>query len=137
MRSLPVLPKEPLLQKQSFAARAGRWSAQHRKKAVLGWLAFVIVAVFIGGKVGTNTIPSDQEGLRGNSKRAQQITKDAYPQTAGEQVLIQSKTQSPSDAGYRAVVKDVEHRLATQPNVKNIKSPYAKANASQISRDGH
>jgi hypothetical protein len=25
---------------RNFAARAGRWSAQHRKKAVFGWLAF-------------------------------------------------------------------------------------------------
>ena len=125
------------MQKQSFAARAGRWSAQHRRKAVLGWLAFVILAVFIGAKVGTKNIPSDQEGLSGDSKRAQEITKDAYPQTAGEQVLIQSKTQSPDAAGYRAVVKDVETRLAAQPDVKNIKSPYAKANASQVSRDGH
>jgi RND superfamily putative drug exporter len=97
----------------------------------------VILAVFIGGKVGTKNIPSDQEGLSGDSKRAQQITKDAYPKTAGEQVLIQSKTQSPNDAGYRAVVRDVETRLAAQPDVKNIKSPYAKANASQVSRDGH
>jgi uncharacterized membrane protein YdfJ with MMPL/SSD domain len=125
------------LQKQSFAARAGRWSAQHRRKAVLGWLAFVILAVFIGGKVGTKTIPSDQEGLSGDSKRAQEITKDAYPQTAGEQVFVHSATQSPRDPGFRAVVRDVEHRLAGQPDVQNIKSPYAKANASQISRDGH
>jgi uncharacterized membrane protein YdfJ with MMPL/SSD domain len=125
------------VQKQSFAARAGRWSAQHRRKAVLGWLAFVILAVFIGGKVGTNTIPSDQEGLSGDSKRAQQITKDAYPQTAGEQVLIQSKTQSPSDPRFRAAVRDVERRLARQPDVRKIESPYAKGNASQISRDGH
>ncbi len=30
----------------NFAARAGRWSAQHRKKAIFGWLAFVIVAAW-------------------------------------------------------------------------------------------
>ena len=28
----------------TFAARAGRWSAQHRKKAIWGWIAFVVVA---------------------------------------------------------------------------------------------
>ena len=27
-----------------LAARAGRWSAQHRKKAIWGWLAFVLIA---------------------------------------------------------------------------------------------
>jgi hypothetical protein len=27
----------------NLAARAGRWSAQHRRKAILGWIAFVIL----------------------------------------------------------------------------------------------
>ena len=40
----------------NIAARAGRWSAQHRKKAIVGWLLFVILAVFIGGSVGTKTL---------------------------------------------------------------------------------
>jgi RND superfamily putative drug exporter len=125
------------LQKQSFAARAGRWSAQHRRKAIIGWLTFVILAVFIGGKVGTKTIPSDQEGMSGDSKRAQELTKDAFPKAASEQVLIQSSSQGSRTPGYRAVVKDLEGRLAAQPDVKELKSPYAKGNASQISRDGH
>ena len=33
------------MQKQNLAARAGRWTAQHRKTAIFGWLAFVIVAL--------------------------------------------------------------------------------------------
>ena len=28
---------------KNLAARAGRWSAQHRKKAIFGWLTFVIL----------------------------------------------------------------------------------------------
>ncbi|MEA2128460.1 MAG: hypothetical protein QOJ85_1351, partial [Solirubrobacteraceae bacterium] len=28
------------MESQNFAARAGRWSARHRKIAVFGWLAF-------------------------------------------------------------------------------------------------
>ena len=28
---------------RNLAARAGRWSAQHRKKAIFGWLAFAVV----------------------------------------------------------------------------------------------
>ncbi|HWI32334.1 MAG TPA: hypothetical protein VNT50_12690 [Microbacterium sp.] len=36
----------------SFAARAGRWSAKNRKKAIWGWLAFVLIAVVIGNVVG-------------------------------------------------------------------------------------
>jgi uncharacterized membrane protein YdfJ with MMPL/SSD domain len=125
------------VKKQNLAARAGRWSAQHRKKAIFGWLAFVIVATLVGGNLGTKTIPSDEEGLAGDSARAQEIVKDTFPQTAGEQVFIQSKTQGPQSAGYRAAVKDVEQRLAAVKDVTNIQSPYAKENAGQISRDGH
>jgi RND superfamily putative drug exporter len=123
--------------KQNLAARAGRWSAQHRRKAVLGWLAFVILAVFIGGHIGTKTIASDDEGLAGDSGRAHQIIKDTFPQSAGEQVFIHSRSQGPNDAGFRAAVRDVEQRLAAQKDVTNIKSPYAKQNVAQISRDGH
>src|SRR5206468_4026698 len=43
----PQCPTAPL------AARAGRWSVRHRKTAILGWLAFVIVAFAIGNVVGT------------------------------------------------------------------------------------
>jgi uncharacterized membrane protein YdfJ with MMPL/SSD domain len=122
--------------KQNFAARAGRWSAQHRKKAIFGWLAFVIVATLVGGNIGTKTIPSDEDGVVGDAARSQQIVKHAFPQTAGEQVFIQSKSQSPSDPGFKAAVRDVEHRLAAQKDVTNIQSPYAADNVAQISRDG-
>jgi uncharacterized membrane protein YdfJ with MMPL/SSD domain len=125
------------VQKQNLAARAGRWSAQHRKKAVFGWLAFVIAAVFIGGQIGTKTIPSDEEGLVGESARSAEIVKDSFPQTAGEQVLIQSKTASPKDPAFKAAVADVEKGLAAQKDVTNLQSPYAKGNVGQISRDGH
>jgi RND superfamily putative drug exporter len=36
-----------------LAARAGRWSAANRKKAIFGWLAFVLVALFAGMSSGT------------------------------------------------------------------------------------
>src|SRR5215203_4515096 len=127
----------PPVQKQNLAARAGQWSAQHRKKAVFGWLAFVIAAVFIGGQIGTKTIPSDEEGLVGDAARSAEIVKDSFPQTAGEQVLIQSKTASPKDPAFKAAVADVEQGLAAQKDVTNLESPYAKGNVGQISRDGH
>ena len=40
----------------NLAARAGRWSAQHRRKAILGWLVFVVLAVAVGGALGTKTL---------------------------------------------------------------------------------
>jgi RND superfamily putative drug exporter len=44
----------------TFAARAGRWSARHRKTAIFGWLAFVIVSIAIGSAVGIQS-PKDDD----------------------------------------------------------------------------
>ena len=43
----------------TFAARAGRWSARHRKTAIFGWLGFVIVSLVIGSAVGTKSPTED------------------------------------------------------------------------------
>ena len=37
---------------ENFTARAARWSAAHRKAAIGGWLAFVVVAFLIGVRPG-------------------------------------------------------------------------------------
>ena len=77
-------------EKRNLAARAGRWSTQHRKKAIIGWLVFVVLAVFVGGSFGTNTLKDDQSGV-GESGRLDKITAKAFPDEASESVLIQSR----------------------------------------------
>ena len=79
---------------KGIAARAGRWSAQHRKTAIFGWLAVVLAAFILGGPFGTGTKTTEQQAA-GDSGRAQSIADDAFPESttgAGETVLIQSKT---------------------------------------------
>jgi putative drug exporter of the RND superfamily len=56
----------------NFAARAGRWSAAHWKTATFGWLAMVVLAVAIGGSVGTVKLTSSEQST-GESARAQAI----------------------------------------------------------------
>jgi uncharacterized membrane protein YdfJ with MMPL/SSD domain len=132
----PTPQGEPALPAKNFAARAGRWSAQHRKTAIFGWLAFVIVAFMIGGNLGTKTLDEKDLGV-GDSGRAVKVVDKAFPEAAGEQVFIQSKTGKATDPSYRAAVRDIERRLGANADVRKIESPYAKANAGQISRDGH
>ena len=50
------------MQPRNLAARAGRWSATHRKIAVLGWILFVVRATMIGGKVGQQNLESSKMG---------------------------------------------------------------------------
>jgi uncharacterized membrane protein YdfJ with MMPL/SSD domain len=122
-------------QPRSLAARAGRWSASHRKKAIWGWLAFVIAAFAIGGAVGTNTLQQDQLGV-GESGRADDTIQRAFPRSADELVLIQSDTATATDPSFRAAVADVQRRLEKVPYAEDFESPYAAGNQGQISADG-
>jgi uncharacterized membrane protein YdfJ with MMPL/SSD domain len=121
---------------RNIAARMGRWSAQHRKKAIWGWLAFVILAFAIGTKVGTKTADNAHLGV-GESGRALRTVDTAFPKNADEMVLVQSATQNVNSLQFRAAVGDAQFRLSQLPHVYAIESPYAPANRSQISRDGH
>ena len=57
---------------KGFAARAGHWSARHRKTAIFGWLAFIVIAFVIGGQLGQKT-PSAAERFDGETRRAETI----------------------------------------------------------------
>jgi RND superfamily putative drug exporter len=120
----------------TFAARAGRWSAANRKKAIFGWLAFVIAAVAIGSAVGMKT-PANDDSSVGDSGRADKLVTDHYPDSAGESVLIQGRHgQSYRDADLRAAVAQTVTAVSGFGTVKNVDSPFAKGNRGQISPDG-
>src|SRR4051812_10295103 len=132
----PTTRGETSVPSNNFAARAGRWSARHRRIAVLGWLAFVVAAFMVGGNLGTKTLSDIDQGV-GDSGQAAKVVDKSFPQHADEMVFVQSKTQKATDPGYRAAVRDIERRLDAQPAVTTLKSPYSKANPGQISKDGH
>ncbi len=119
---------------QNFAARAGRWSARHRKTAILGWLAFVAIAIVGGGAAGLNTFVWQENGP-GEAGRADKAIFDHFPRHAEEQVLVQTTTATTADAGFKAAVADVQKRLNATPYVEHVKSPYAAGNEGQISKD--
>lgn len=124
------------MQRENFAARAGRWSAQHRKTAVLGWIAFVIVAFMAGNMVGTRPV-SDRDSGTGESGRAERVLYDAFPQQSGETVFVQSPRLTARDPAFRAAVVDVVTRMERLPEVARVSSPYAAGNGGQITTDGH
>jgi RND superfamily putative drug exporter len=120
----------------NLAARAGRWSAQHRKKAILGWLAFVVLAVVIGGSVGTKTLSDSDYGI-GESGRADKAVSDHFPEKESESVLIQSQNGAGNrDSEFREVVGTVVARLEGTKHVRNVQSPYDERNEGTLSEDG-
>jgi RND superfamily putative drug exporter len=123
---------------RNLAARAGRWSAQHRKTAILGWILFVVLATMAGSSIGQKELPQ-ADMANGESKRAMQIIEAAdFPETVGEQVLIQGKGSVKSDSPeVTAAVKDVVQRLEKIDGVTDIESPLVRENrAHTVSEDG-
>jgi uncharacterized membrane protein YdfJ with MMPL/SSD domain len=126
------------LQPKNLAARAGRWSATHRKTAILGWILFVALATVIGGKVGQTQLKDSASG-NGDSKRGAMIVDDAgFPDEVGERVLIQGKGSiKADDPRVTAAVTDVVKRLKAIDGVKDIESPLvAQQRANTVSKDG-
>ena len=119
-----------------LAGRAGRWSARHRKTAILGWLAFVAVALIAGSMTGTNE-PTQADRYDGESKQAQSVLADAgfaSYDVASESVLVQSSTKTVKDPAFRATVEAVERAVTAQPVVDNVVSPLESN--GQVSKDG-
>ncbi len=121
----------------NIAARAGRWSAAHWKTATFGWLAFVICAVVVGNACGTVRLTNSEQSI-GESARAQaMLDRGGFQNHAGENVLIQNKSLSAADPGFREEVTKVVARLGSLGQIQKLQSPLRAGNAGQISRDGH
>jgi uncharacterized membrane protein YdfJ with MMPL/SSD domain len=120
----------------NLAARMGRWSARHRKIAILGWLAFVVVALVVGGLVGTKNVVWQTAGP-GESGRADRILYEDFERPASESVLVESQTMKTTDPAFRAAVVAVVGELAELDVVTNVRSPLSPENAGQIAPSGH
>jgi uncharacterized membrane protein YdfJ with MMPL/SSD domain len=125
------------VQNKNLAARAGRWSAGHRKTAILGWLAFVVIAFVIGGGIGTKSLADEDRG-NGSSRSADQaIARADFSDEAGEQVLVQARgAEQATGPAFTAAVEDVVARLERTRGVADVESPLAKGNEGQFSKDG-
>ena len=97
------------MQSSNVAARVGKWSATHRRTAILGWILFVVLAVVVGGAVGQNDLDDAAAGS-GESKRGDMIVEAAgFPDQSREQVLVQGT--SADDPSVTAAVREVVQRL--------------------------
>jgi RND superfamily putative drug exporter len=110
----------PTQKPRGIAARAGAWSAAHRKTAIFGWLAFVLVALVAGMSAGAKD-PNPASNFDGESRKAEQVLADAgYRAPAGEMVLVQSKAHTTGDPVFRDAVADVKRSVSAQAAVSKI-----------------
>jgi uncharacterized membrane protein YdfJ with MMPL/SSD domain len=122
--------------RRNLAARAGGWSARHRRKAILGWVAFVLAAYAVGALTGQRQL-TDVEMGNGQSKQATAVYQKAFPFHTGEQVLIQGEGSARIGAPMMtAAVRDLVGRLDGVRTVDNIRSPLQPAGRTLRSADG-
>jgi uncharacterized membrane protein YdfJ with MMPL/SSD domain len=115
---------------KGIAARAGHWSATHRKQAIGLWLAFVVVALVGGSAVGQRSLTDAESGV-GQSRSAEMTLDDKGPKDpASESVLVQSKTATTNDAEFRSALASVRHSLVAT-------GQFARVEAPKPSPDGH
>ena len=123
-------------EKRNLAARAGRWSTQHRKKAIVGWLAFVVLAVFVGGSFGTKhaeaTI-SPASGSRAVSTRhGQGISRRGL--RVGSRSEQERNPQN--DPAFRAAVDGRDAPRGRREGRAGHREPVREGNEGQLSPDG-
>ena len=135
----------PLKQSRSIAARMGRWSASHWKTAVFGWLAFVVVSMFLGLQIGTREIDPNEANV-GESRTADKIIHDAGFTVdekgesiveEAEMVLLQSAKLTPRDPAFRAAIRDVVTTLRGDERLSKFQSPLDPAHPDLVSKNGH
>jgi uncharacterized membrane protein YdfJ with MMPL/SSD domain len=108
---------------RNLAAVCGAWSARHRRRAILGWLVFVIGAYLIGTAVGQHNLTDAQMG-NGESGRGYTAFQSAFPFHTGEQVIVQAGGASGTDrAAIASAVTELIGRLQQLPTVADIQSP--------------
>ena len=112
----------------------GSLECQHRKKAVWGWLAFVIVAFALGNVAGSKPI-SDVDQCSGESHDAEAALDRAGLRPTSEVVFVQSDKLTIEAPEFRAAVADVARRLPQVPYVENVESPLD--GGGSVSADRH
>ncbi|HEX8103416.1 MAG TPA: MMPL family transporter [Solirubrobacteraceae bacterium] len=121
----------------TLTARAGRWSAQHRRKAILGWLAFVVLALAIGGTVGTQKLALHEKGF-GESGRADRMLNDAgFADAARETILVRpAGGRTVADAGVQRAITDLAARLDRVALVSEVRAPKDAKPSALVAEDG-
>ena len=124
------------LRTKGIAARAGHWSATHRKKAIGLWLAFVVVAMVGGGSVGQRSL-TDAESNVGESKAAETTLDKKGPKDyATESVLVRSTTETTNSPQFTVALASVRHELQASGQFRSIDAPKPSADGHAALVDG-
>jgi hypothetical protein len=73
-----------------IAERLGRWSSEHRTKAIFGWLALLLVAL-VAASGGAKLLTASGEASGDSAKAERLLERGGFRQPAAEEVLLQAR----------------------------------------------
>jgi uncharacterized membrane protein YdfJ with MMPL/SSD domain len=119
-----------------IAGRVGRWSSDHRAKAILAWVGLLLFAV-VAASSGSRLLSASGESTGDSAKAERLLERGGFRQPAAEQVLLQARGGGSirTSAGQGAA-RAVEAAVTATTRVEHVRNPFAAVNGGQISRDG-
>ena len=117
----------------NLAARVGRWSARHRRAAVLGWLVLVAAAVLLGRLVPQAELTTAEQSLGAPAEAQRILDANGWEEPASEMVLVQRGAGVP-EAAATAALTDLVATLRQVPEAVDVVSPLD--GAPLVSADG-
>ena len=117
-------------------ARLARWTTQHRKTVILGWIAVLVVTMGISSAVGTGFTTNFSLGNT-ESQRATDLLKRDFPAQAGDEdtIVLHARQGKVTDPAVRDRVEPVLAKVAKLPHVTGVRSPFQSGAAAQVSQD--
>ncbi|WP_433288326.1 MMPL family transporter [Pseudonocardia sp. CA-142604] len=115
---------------QAVSVRIAMWSAHHPARAVLGWVAFIVLCVAAGAATGTNKgVVSDFWMGEAGRAEAAAAAAGVTPRSV-EHVLITAPGRSLDAAA--AAVRDVQGALRQSPGVAEVGEPVRSADGGTL-----
>jgi uncharacterized membrane protein YdfJ with MMPL/SSD domain len=108
---------------RNLAAAACAWSVRNRRKAIGGWLLFVVLAFVVGTLVHQHDLTDAQMG-NGQSGQGVSVLEQGFPYHNSEEVLIQGRSGTPSTRVLVSSVDDLVTRLRHLHTVADIQAPF-------------
>ena len=118
--------------------RLARWCFHHRRTVVAGWLLAVVTMLGLSQGLGSH-FNSNFNLPNTDSQAAVSLLTKNFPAASGEgdQIVIQATHGATiRSASVEGPVTAALAKVANVPGVETVGSPYTKAGAAQISRDG-
>src|SRR5690242_1132533 len=114
-----------------------RWCFGHRRRVLLFWVVALIVFNVLSGSAGSGY--ADSFKLPGTeSTKALTLLQQSFSGQSGDSdtVVWRMRSGSVRDPEVQQRMQAVLAKIAKQPHVDGVDSPYTARGATQISRDG-